>query len=719
MTTPHTEIFYIYALKSWEPNEVTPFQGFAPGLIPLAPLLAIPASLPTDVGQLTIPLENQMARRRAGMGQYIWSPVNLETLIQKRKPLPVAPLMVILTADDDVARVVSRWRKTLTLKPLHVSNTPGMGAIVPGELTVDRLRQFCRVALRQAKSLNRRLDIDDDMAMLEKWEAITPRPSTLFYHGHNVTVANELTLRSVGELPADAPRGHLNVSDHEDYVRGITESATAVLKLHDSLADRAAFLVHPPQPDVVLVAPSSYRRIEMRLHRDAPSNLIRKALRSMERQKGFTLALTADEEDIDKIGPIMSYRGAELKLQSLAIGLRSASTLAATIRLAPAINRTDGVVKQLSAHLRAFDSPPKQKTSRVFTMVQNALSEAVPPEHLDLIRSSRSGVKIIADAAVEWLPIDGMPLGLYTDVSRIPVTPGNILMEQLRPQPLIQIRPDEFRNFLLLSMFDEKDKLSEIIAQEVDKLADSDGRPIRGTRRMPKTVDEFVRAINDYNGPMLIVDSHGQHIDETVPGGLLIGGKAIDIWSLRDHIRVPPIVILSACDTHPHDRNHASVANGFLSCGATAVLGTVLPIRGVDAASFVRRLLLRAVQYGTAMNKTGRSVPWTNIVGGALRMQFAEDICSTMKDRGLIDDVQAAGLQLSANMDLNPHRRDWLQRLGKRCEEMIGLDATTWEALTNDVIAVSDVIRYTHLGNPEAILLSEPQLFERFYAGDE
>lgn len=97
-------------------------------------------------------------------------------------------------------------------------------------------------------------------------------------------------------------------------------------------------------------------------------------------------------------------------------------------------------------------------------------------------------------------------------------------------------------------------------------------------------------------------------------------------------------------------------------------------------------------------------------------MQLAEDICSTLKSRGLVDEVQAAGLQLSANMDLNPHRSDWLQRLGSRCREMTGIDARTWEALVSDTIAASDVIRYTHLGNPESIILSEPEIFERFYA---
>nr|WMD00079.1 hypothetical protein RAR13_28760 [Aminobacter niigataensis] len=78
-------------------------------------------------------------------------------------------------------------------------------------------------------------------------------PTSIYFHGHSVTVANEMALISVGENPATDPKGHLSVSPDEHYVRGITKLARAVLKLHEQISDRAAFLVHPPSPDIVLV----------------------------------------------------------------------------------------------------------------------------------------------------------------------------------------------------------------------------------------------------------------------------------------------------------------------------------------------------------------------------------------------------------------------------------------------------------------------------------
>lgn len=230
---------------------------------------------------------------------------------------------------------------------------------------------------------------------------------------------------------------------------------------------------------------------------------------------------------------------------------------------------------------------------------------------------------------------------------------------------------------------------------------------ITGTRKTPKTEAEFIAALNAYSGDILIVDGHGQHPGETDVGGLIIGGKPVDIWTLRDRARIPPLVLLSACDTHPYDRSHASVANGFLASGAISVLATVLPIRAADAAIFMARLLLRAIQFAEINVDTGRSVPWTNIIGGALRMQLVSDVVRGLVGRKLLPPDKAAEVQLEGNMVLNPHRQDWLNVWSALCMKTGGFDRPTWESAFDDILAASDVIRYTSLGNPEAIVITD------------
>jgi hypothetical protein len=707
---PLNDILYALALPSWAPADVTPFQGFAPGLIDLLPALSVLAKLPSDIGELTLAEPDRLARRRAGLGDWLWSPVNIETLVARRKPHPQQPFMVVISADRGVARTISRWRRDLRIRPLHVSLEEGLGAIHPAELTVERLRAHCLSALREAKRARRELNIDDAQALLESWRPWEPRPTSLVHHSHNVTAPNEMVLMTAGEAQAEGD-GVLNCSPEADYVAGVVQSAQAVRNLDAQIGEHR-LRRHPQRPDLILLAPAMVGSAASLLRDDAPT-VLKRAMRSLDRQRGYTSSMPMDEADIPLIGPALSLRGAELKVQTHAVGFRAMSTLAPTVRLPAVVNRTAGVVRTLARHLRYWDDRlPDTKTARVFKTVQDALKKSVPEEFEPLIRSSASGVKIIGDAPLEWYPIDGLPLCLRTDVSRIDTTPGNILMEQLRPIPPVYIPPDEFRRYLMCNLFEDGDHLAHHAATGINILENKADVRLDGTIASPRTADAFVETVNAYGGPILIVDGHGQHPSESDIGGLIIGGNPVDIWSLRGRMKPPPIVILSACDTHPYDRSHATVANGFLSCGALAVLGTSLPVRSVQAAIFLMRLMLRAVSYGEAVNRGGRAVSWSNIVGGALRMQLASDVVRGLVSRGLLAQERSRDVQLATNHDLNPFNPDWFERLRDRCREVGGFSLEDWQRAFSDILAASDVIRYVSIGNPEAILLADAAVME-------
>jgi hypothetical protein len=639
---PAFEILYVLASRDWAPEEVTPFQGFAPRLPYFVPLMEHIPALPSDILDPTIEPADRMARRRSGDSAWLWTPVNLSTLLAKRKPRPEAPYMVIMTSDEASAKAVSRWRVPLRLRPVHLSYYRAGGAIDPRTFTPENLRQRLIGLTRRARQIDRRLDTSEHEKALANWRNEPLRPSSLTLHSHNVTRPNEMTLIGAGEAPATEEKGHLNVSPEADYVRGITESTEAVMALWPEADDRLAQLMTPPRPDLFLVAPSMYRGMAKRIERAIAEPMLKAALRRLDRQRGYTLELPMDEKDIEIVGPLLALRGAELKLLSTAAGLRAVGTLAATIRLPPAVNQTGGAVGQLARFLRAHENPPLIKAARVFRAVQRALERAIPAEHLELIKRSTTGIKIIADAPLEWLPVDGVPLGIRYDVSRIDTTAGNLFVEQIRsPQPLY-IPPDAFRDYLVLSMFEEGDPIAPHLRVGTVHTMDKEQAPIIGQFASPKTPSEFVAAIGKFNGPMLIVDSHGGHEDGDRPGGLMIGGKSFDVWSLMGKVRMPPIVVLSACDTHPFDRSHATVANGFLACGALAVVATVLPIRSAQASRFVMRLINRAVHYGDIVNEAGRSVPWTHIVSGVLRMDLATDIIRGFQSAGLYGQKRLA-----------------------------------------------------------------------------
>ena len=94
-------------------------------------------------------------------------------------------------------------------------------------------------------------------------------------------------------------------------------------------------------------------------------------------------------------------------------------------------------------------------------------------------------------------------------------------------------------------------------------------------------------------------------------------------------------------------------------------------------------------------------------------MQLASDTLGALVKRGMIPPGRHRELHLQVNKDLNPLRPDWVERHRSRCCEVGGFSEESWTVVFDDTLATSDVIRYVHLGNPEAILLANDSVVRR------
>jgi hypothetical protein len=206
----------------------------------------------------------------------------------------------------------------------------------------------------------------------------------------------------------------------------------------------------------------------------------------------------------------------------------------------------------------------------------------------------------------------------------------------------------------------------------------------------------------------MVFDGHGFAGTADEAGGLIIGGKPCDVWSLRGKSRMPPVVILSACDTAAIDGSHASAANGFLSCGARTVLGTLLPIDARAAAIFLARLMYRLADYlPSAIRTFGRAIRWTEIISGMLRMQLLTDLLQTFVDDGRMTEEQMAKVHERGNHYINLLDPDWFEAAIAACAEETALDADLVRTRFKQAIATSDAIRYVQLGSPESLILDD------------
>lgn len=109
------------------------------------------------------------------------------------------------------------------------------------------------------------------------------------------------------------------------------------------------------------------------------------------------------------------------------------------------------------------------------------------------------------------------------------------------------------------------------------------------------SVNEFKKMLKKHSdADILLVSAHGQYNIESNKAGLVIGEKT---WMADDNdIKVPPVVLLSACHVMPRGRGAVCVGDLFIRAGATAVLGTFIPVNVMRNANLIVRLFVDIIE---------------------------------------------------------------------------------------------------------------------------
>lgn len=218
---------------------------------------------------------------------------------------------------------------------------------------------------------------------------------------------------------------------------------------------------------------------------------------------------------------------------------------------------------------------------------------------------------------------------------------------------------------------------------------------------------DLLKALNDFNGPMVIFDGHGGHAKDQ-PAVLHLGSDAVDVWSLKGRIHnMPPIVILSACDTHAADRDHATTANGFMHLGARTVLASVFPLDARDAAVFAARLVFRVSEFvPAAIRAFDQAITWTEVISGLLRMQFLTDFLRHILGKKAIDNETYMKIHSESNQAINDRTEDPFSVVMDGLEK-IGLSKSSLKLDLEMAVANSSIIGYLLVGRPETILIDD------------
>ena len=711
------DITYVIPVEDGHPTEASLLQGFAPSLMQNAWIIDLINTLPSDIFELTPEGKDiSLARRMSGQAPVRWYGQSPRALTSFLTPVFSPFVVLFFGREHNLVRYID-WIKSHSF-PLTVVSHSG-GVISYDDFSIDTLRRAFLDICASLEGQVRSEELIKAKIHLSSWSKPTQRDLGYKVGAHNSIQPNLTALEVAGFCGAThGPFNNIN-EGVGPYVEQILRTGRTILEERRRVELRRAnkFFIRPPS--VNLFAPAIYPHVKDISLKGAPISSVtrRKFLtvrRAIERQMGYGFELTTlanreaffsvDAEGVPNPHYLLRERAAELKLGTSCVATLAASEISAVVRLPNAVNRTLGQVRQFSQQYRA-QRTTEAKRVKQFKRVQRVITNSVPKEFFEFIDVSDGGIRVISDAHLEWTHVKGLPLCIQHDVSRIPVTPGNLFVSQVMPIDYVHLRQADFQNILILNALNEHDSIARLFGTAIEVFEPQFSDKLEVHTKEVRSRSDLVDALNGFDGAMVIFDGHGEH-KPCEPAVLHLQDEEVNVWELmEERPRVPPIVVLSACDTHAADRNHATAASGFLSIGARTVLGSVFPINAKDAAVFVARLLFRIAEFvPSAQRSFHRSLTWLEVMSGMIRMQLLTDFCRRLFIRGMVDKNGYMEIHMAGNVSINSFQKQPFDAVIESvCEQGVREDVAKSELLA--ATANSTAIGYLQLGRPETIII--------------
>lgn len=240
--------------------------------------------------------------------------------------------------------------------------------------------------------------------------------------------------------------------------------------------------------------------------------------------------------------------------------------------------------------LQLARSPKSNKLirKRMVDIGKKMVEKAFAPDTIKMLKKRPSQIVAMSDLPVEWLDVDGIPLGFTHDICRLPETPiVSLLSQYVEAHSLPYAVPTDIISNTLV-VFGNEDEAFVTAQLPVLELQKRLGFKIE--RCLNKK--EFIKAIKKNKPEFLIMDCHGG-VDQKTHESVLQLGKT-DILRGQDIVEnkiAVPLIFLSACETSTTYNTVSTIANAFFQVGARSVVTSYLPVYVFEASKTYCRLL--------------------------------------------------------------------------------------------------------------------------------
>lgn len=715
LTDPRYRICYFIPHPDQNLEEASPFQGATEGMVTTARLLEDVMIHPADVRELSASWREIALFRTAGLISHKVLPAEHSAFKQIVTWPHGLPFRCVISTDEN-AEFIDECLHSRKDEWLHVSTKPGDGR---HELLKLTRRTFLDYVRRRLDQMEGEPNYDDMVPIIRSFlTSNLPGARRIALPGtrHNLTRPNEIALQAFGCRLPEGPESPLT---EKRAAQWIIRSVDFVLRRRRELLSeaQAALSVNA----LLLTLPATYRGHRGKVY----INNIRRSIGTSKAPIGRimrifinspTYLVHAEEGELKEFfgnamgQALMAIRRAEMQLYSAILTRISAESLLPTLRLIPYADRAWGPLKQLADCAR-IEGPHKQrKLRRMLLGSQVALEAGLDDQfsnRLQLLGNSVQGIKLATDLPLEWIRIQGVPMMLRHECSRIPLVPSSLGYAIATDQDPVLIPPSVLTDVLIIRSFAENDRIRSVLEQALQS-SPYDGATWQVNYRFVdvETPDEIIKALNGHAGAIVVFDCHGSFAADEYSSSLIVGGRQVRLWELRKCIkRMPPIVLLSACDTLPVDGSHASVASGMLQLGARTVLATLLPIDSHKAAIFLCRLFYRIGEFVPAALRIRRRVSWREVVSGMTKMSHMTECLWYLSKQGMLDRTSFETLHFEANRDINDLNPNWFEHFVERLAKHLRCPVDKARKLLGEDVGLTDALVHVQLGNPELLWL--------------
>lgn len=692
-------ILYLVVLGKEHIGEFTPFQGFSDNALSVAGTLRHICELPAHSQEL-FQERAETARARMG-GRSGYAIVLLEEEFLAEFP-PLAGFVCVISNEGNRQRIAAavgarndpHWRHVTTMQA--PTTEPKLW-----ELDRGYFYDWAKEVVKRYTTQTRQVDLLDF-----DFKPVVPRETSvlsLASRGHNIVTPTESVFLSLGYsfgLPDDRLAGH----EDEAFASALVTQANA---LETQLSELTGSSERPRGvPNVIVTVPSVFRHLKPKIAEKMTEKGLRRVLKAVLRQAQY-IAYRATPEEMKLIlespaaQSVMAMRAEELYLYTAALTVSACSLCCPVLRLPPQVDRVRDLLLGLAILSRKGNAMQRRR-NQIAIRIGDSLRSSIPTALLsELDTYANRGVKLIGDVPLELLPIGGLPLSLRCSVSRLPTLPGNLMMRHSLMRKPSFLHPTDFHDVLVVRSFASDDPIRNLLEVSI-KVSLPAGSKVRVKFVDVSTEEEFAQAFNNFDGKIAIFDGHGKQSPEDAQGVLSVGSLKVNPFQFYGKVRLPPIVLLSACETYSVNGIESSVASALLFMGAWSVLGTLAPVDARASAMLIARFLFRLEAFLPALPG---AMNWTEVVTGMLRMSYATDLLFKFEELHGMTAGSLREVQMTANIAITANDPSWFEKvlegIAKETNEPLAKVTERWR----DTCYFTEALRHVHLGSPEHIFV--------------